>query len=92
MLEIPCPNCGARPAVEFAFVGDAEAVPEPAHDGIEAYRRRLYFHRNEAGWVGELWYHGAGCGRHLSVERHRSTNEVRPARPDGGTGAAGGLR
>jgi sarcosine oxidase, subunit delta len=79
MMLLPCPWCGARNAGEFRYVGESGTRPDPATVTSEQWRRYLYFHVNPCGWVRENWYHGAGCRRYFTVERHTVTNEVRTA-------------
>ncbi|GLZ49076.1 sarcosine oxidase subunit delta [Actinomycetospora sp. NBRC 106375] len=87
-MLLPCPWCGPRNATEFRFGGEAGRRPDPASASPEEWRRYLYFHTNPAGWSTETWYHGAGCRRFLTVERHTVTHEVRAAR-DTATGTTG---
>jgi sarcosine oxidase, subunit beta len=74
-----CPWCGARDASEFRYVGESGNRPDPATVTAEQWRLYLYFHANPRGWVRENWYHGSGCRRFFTVERHTVTNEVRTA-------------
>lgn len=76
MLSIPCPNCGPRAQLEFAYMGAADRT-RPQTDDIASWRRYLYFHPNSAGWTAEHWLHVAGCGGLIRIERERSTNESR---------------
>lgn len=82
MLVIACPHCGPRNSDEFTFNGEVVARPDPATDPA-TWRRYLYMKRNEAGWQSERWFHAAGCRRFLSIERHRTTNEIRSVRDHG---------
>ncbi|MFD0979621.1 sarcosine oxidase subunit delta [Tropicimonas aquimaris] len=76
-MLIRCPLCGPRDLREFSPRGaavtlerpDAEALPEEWH----AY---LHLRDNPAGQSRELWWHGAGCGAWLIVERNTVTHEV----------------
>ena len=80
MFLLPCPWCGPRSATEFRFcggAGEADARPDPATTTPEQWRRYLYFQTNPRGWSTEGWYHGAGCRRYFTAERHTLTNEVR---------------
>ena len=79
MILLPCPWCGPRPAAEFAHRGEARPRPDPATTTPEEWRAYLYLERNACGWVTERWYHRAGCRRHITVQRHTLTNEVREA-------------
>ncbi len=80
MILIPCPWCGPRGSEEFGYVGETTERPEPRTASIEQWREYLYLRRNQAGWTTERWYHRMGCRRHLVVERHATTNEIRRAR------------
>lgn len=77
MILIPCPNCGPRNVGEFRYVGEAIARPDPNSATQEQWRAYLYERSNPAGWVTESWFHRAGCGRFLKVERDTNSNEVR---------------
>lgn len=82
MMLLRCPWCGPRNVSEFRFGGESGTRPDPASATPEQWRRYLYFHTNPHGWSRENWYHGSGCRRYFTVERHTGTNEVRTA---GGT-------
>jgi sarcosine oxidase subunit delta len=77
MMLLPCPSCGNRNVSEFRYVGEAKSRPEPANATPSQWRRYLYFHDNPLGWTRETWYHGAGCRRYFSLERHTGSNQVR---------------
>lgn len=77
MILIPCPNCGPRNVAEFSYDGESTARPDPNTASQEQWRAYLYEKRNPAGWITESWFHRAGCGRFLKVERDTITNEVR---------------
>lgn len=81
MILLPCPHCGPRDAAEFAYVDERQARPDPNRATPQRWRGYLYLRRNPAGWTDELWFHRAGCGRFLTVERHTVTNEVRVRPP-----------
>jgi heterotetrameric sarcosine oxidase delta subunit len=87
MMLLPCPWCGPRSATEFRFCGEAGesgARPDPAAATPEPWRSYLYLHDNPRGWSSESWYHGSGCRRYFTAERHTLTNEVRSSTPAGG--------
>ncbi|MGH3450451.1 MAG: sarcosine oxidase subunit delta [Haloechinothrix sp.] len=85
MMQLPCPHCGPRDAAEFAYVDERQARPDPNRSTPQQWRAYLYLRHNRAGWANELWFHRAGCGRYLTVERHTGTNEVRTcSAPKGG--------
>jgi heterotetrameric sarcosine oxidase delta subunit len=91
VIVIDCPHCGPRESSELVYWGEAEGSSAGEGDGIESWRRALYFRRNHDGWVRERWLHVAGCGRYVEVERHRTSNvSRRPTAPTGDT--AGGDR
>jgi sarcosine oxidase, subunit delta len=79
MMLLPCPHCGTRNVGEFRYVGEATSRPDPATTTPPGWRRYLYFRTNGLGWARESWYHGSGCRRYFTVERHTGTNQVRPA-------------
>ena len=54
MMLLTCPNCGARNVSEFRYVGESKSRPDPETATPEQWRRYLYFHRNPAGWVGQV--------------------------------------
>lgn len=77
MILIPCRHCGPRNSSEFRYTGDGRQRPDPNATTPQEWRSYLYDKRNSAGWATESWYHGSGCRQFFSVERHRTTNEVR---------------
>lgn len=79
MMLVPCPWCGPRNATEFRYGGAAGARPDPVSATPQQWREYLYTQRNPLGWSREGWYHRAGCRRHITIERHTGTNEVRLA-------------
>lgn len=80
MILLPCPHCGPRNVSEFRYAGEASARPDPNATTPEEWRAYLYMKRNPAGWTTEKWFHGTGCRRYFTVERHTVTNEVRETR------------
>ena len=76
-IRIPCPICGERDRREFYYLGSKAYLnrPEDAQwsDAWDAY---LHQRENPAGPVRDLWYHEAGCGAWLSVERSTATHAV----------------
>ena len=76
MLLIPCPWCGPRAQVEFAYGGDA-TLKRPATDAsVEAWAAFVYQRANPAGPHDELWFHGAGCRQWFRVRRDTRTHEI----------------
>jgi heterotetrameric sarcosine oxidase delta subunit len=76
MMLIPCPWCGPRAQVEFAYGGDA-TVQRPA-DGAtaDAQFAYVYLRDNPAGPHRELWQHSAGCRQWFVVERDTRTHRI----------------
>jgi sarcosine oxidase, subunit delta len=72
-LQIPCPNCGARPHTEFAFGGEdrTHAAPDPT-----AEFERVFFPANVEGVQRERWYHALGCRGWFVVIRDTRTNRI----------------
>lgn len=79
MIRVPCPHCGDRDETEFHYGGQAGvAYPEePSALGDEEWASYLFVRSNPRGWLHERWFHGAGCRRWFSVERHTVTDEIR---------------
>ena len=76
-MRITCPNCGERDRREFYYQGDALALDRPAGDaGLEAWDDYLHNRDNPAGETRDLWFHEAGCGAWLVVERNTVTHAV----------------
>lgn len=78
MFRIPCPHCGLRNLSEFRHLPERGARPDPSTATPAQWRGYLYDRNNLADWTAETWFHGAGCRRYLTVERHTVTNDVRP--------------
>ncbi len=87
MLMIPCPWCGTRPHVEFAYGGDATvtrpAEPEAVSD--QEWHDYVYIRDNGRGLHRELWQHVSGCRRWLKVLRDTTTHQVFASAPPDGT-------
>jgi len=77
MIELPCPLCGPRNVSEFRYAGEGGVRPDPETTTPAEWRRYLYMHRNPLGWTKENWYHGSGCRKYFSLERHTETHEMR---------------
>ncbi|HZJ49308.1 MAG TPA: sarcosine oxidase subunit delta [Actinomycetota bacterium] len=90
MILIPCPNCGPRNVSEFRYVGESIARPDPNSATQEQWRAYLYEKSNPAGWMTESWFHRAGCGRFLKVERDTISNEVRAVKLEEAAAGKGG--
>ena len=76
-MRIPCPLCGKRDLREFTPRGADVLLDRPAEDADPAeWHDYLHLRDNPAGLSRELWYHGAGCGAWLVVERDTLTHDV----------------
>lgn len=76
-MRIKCPNCGERDRREFYFLGDAVALDRPSPDaGAEAWDDYLHNRDNPAGDTRDLWFHEAGCGAWIVVERNTVTHAI----------------
>jgi sarcosine oxidase subunit delta len=79
-MRINCPNCGERDRREFYYQGDAVALERPAEDaGLAAWDDYLHNRDNPAGDTRDLWFHEAGCGAWLVVDRNTVTHAVHGA-------------
>ncbi len=79
-MRINCPNCGERDRREFYYQGDAVAMRRPAPDAaLEVWDDYLHNRENVAGDVRDMWFHEAGCGAWLVVERNTVTHAVHTA-------------
>ena len=79
-MRITCPNCGERDRREFYYQGDALALDRPAEDaGLEAWDDYLHNRENPAGDTKDMWFHEAGCGAWLVVDRNTVTHAVHNA-------------
>ncbi len=76
MLLIPCPYCGPRPELEFAYGGEANiARPvDPSALGDDAWGAFLYQRSNPRGPHAERWRHVHGCGRFFNAQRDTVTD------------------
>ncbi len=95
MLLIPCPYCGERPELEFAYGGQAH-IARPADAGAlsdAAWADYLYMRDNPKGPHAERWRHVHGCGRFFNVVRDTASDTIlevylsgqaRPSPPSGG--------
>jgi sarcosine oxidase subunit delta len=79
-MRITCPNCGERDRREFYYQGDALAMDRPAEDaGPAAWDDYLHNRDNRAGDIKDMWFHEAGCGAWLVVDRNTVTHAVNDA-------------
>lgn len=86
-MRIPCPICGERDRREFICRGHATLMHRPETDDPQAWSDWLHLRDNPAGPTRELWYHEAGCGAWLVVDRNTVTHEVIGAALVGGAHA-----
>jgi sarcosine oxidase subunit delta len=77
MLLITCPNCGARPELEFRNVGEAHiARPTFSADiSDQDWVEFLYLRANPKGLIMERWRHVHGCARFFNAVRHTVTDK-----------------
>ena len=76
MLLIPCPHCGDRPEIEFAYGGEAGIArpSDPSALDDAAWAAFLYARSNPRGRHAERWRHVHGCGRFFNVHRNTLTD------------------
>jgi heterotetrameric sarcosine oxidase delta subunit len=78
MLQIPCPWCGERDEVEFAYGGQA-GVPypdDPEALSDEEWGEFLFVRDNPKGPFRERWVHLHGCRRWFDLTRDTLTHEI----------------
>ena len=71
MLLIPCPYCGERPEIEFAYGGQAH-IDRPILPGElddDEWAAFLYERTNAKGVHAERWRHVHGCARFFNALR-----------------------
>ena len=78
MQLIPCPWCGPRDEVEYAYGGEAHVpYPEdPQSMDDEAWARYVFFRANPKGVFAERWCHSAGCRRWFNAVRDTGTHQL----------------
>ena len=81
MLLIPCPHCGERAQVEFAYRGDATRQRPPDGAPDEVWYEYVFLRDNPRGPHREWWLHHGGCGQWIRVTRDTATHEVLGAEP-----------
>ena len=72
-IQIPCPTCGPRPHMEFAFGG--EERPIEAADADEDFAR-VFLPHNVRGVRRERWFHARGCKTWFVVERDTANDAI----------------
>jgi sarcosine oxidase subunit delta len=96
MLLIHCPECGARPELEFSYAGQAHIArpADPSAVELQAWSDYLYGRDNSKGVHAERWRHTHGCGRFFNALRDTRNDqflltyrvgEPRPPVPDAGS-------
>ncbi|HEX4240291.1 MAG TPA: sarcosine oxidase subunit delta [Steroidobacteraceae bacterium] len=80
-MQIPCPYCGTRDALEFTWGGQAAVVrpADPQSCSDEEWCRYLFIRSNPRGPHHERWCHTYGCGQWLDVWRDTLTHVVEHA-------------
>ena len=74
MQIFPCPFCGPRDEIEFHYVGEPKARPEPAGSVSDAeWADYLGFNANAKGAVREIWLHLA-CMEMFVMTRDTALN------------------
>jgi sarcosine oxidase, subunit delta len=78
LLLIPCPYCGPRPELEFAYGGQAhlERPARPDELSDEQWEAYVYLRANSRGPHPERWRHLRGCGRFFNVVRDTTTDRI----------------
>ncbi|HET7043675.1 MAG TPA: sarcosine oxidase subunit delta [Gaiellaceae bacterium] len=77
-MLIPCPWCGERDEVEFAYGGEAGvACPaDPAAVDDDEWAAYLFVRANPKGPFRERWVHAHGCRRWFDLTRDTATHEI----------------
>lgn len=70
-----CPLNGPRNIAEFACLGEAKQMPDPAATSDAAWANWLYLERNPAGEVLEWWMH-TPTNFVFVVRRHTVTDAI----------------
>ncbi|MGR4001437.1 MAG: sarcosine oxidase subunit delta [Alphaproteobacteria bacterium] len=86
MLLIPCPWCGERSEVEFAYGGEADISRPPSPESMSdgEWGVYVYYRKNPKGTHREMWHHIHGCGRYFDLVRDTASNKVYGSSPVGG--------
>lgn len=74
-IQIPCPNCGARPIQEFMY-GEIPVVPETLTDADARDLDRAFMRNNVEGINTERWFHTYGCRRWLTLQRDTRNDQI----------------
>ena len=74
MQIFPCPFCGPRDEIEFHYVGEPKARPEPAGAVSDAeWADYLWFNTNAKGAAREIWLH-LTCMQMFTMTRDTALN------------------
>ncbi len=74
MQIFPCPFCGPRDEIEFHYVGEPKARPEPADSVSDAaWADYLWFNANPKGEAREIWLH-LTCMEMFAMTRDTALN------------------
>ncbi len=74
MQVFSCPFCGPRDEIEFHYVGEPKARPEPAHSGSDAeWAEYLWVNDNPKGHAREIWLH-LTCMEMFALTRDTALN------------------
>jgi sarcosine oxidase, subunit delta len=74
MQIFPCPFCGPRDEIEFHYVGEPKARPEPAGSVSDAaWADYLWFNANPKGEAREIWLH-LTCMEMFAMTRDTALN------------------
>ncbi len=78
MIEIPCPYCGKRDEIEFAYAGEAHIVrpTNTAELTDEQWADYLFNRKNIKGIHLEQWQHSTGCRQFFNVARNTVNNDI----------------
>ena len=87
MLLIDCPNCGARPEIEFRGGGESHIQrPGPHGDTTdEAWADYLFYRTTPKGDHAERWLHAAGCRQRFNLVRCTVSHHITSIYPMGKT-------
>jgi len=80
-MLIPCPWCGDREDVEFAYGGPGGVAYPADPDTVDdpTWARFVFFRANPKGKIAERWVHTAGCRRWFNLVRDTVTHNITPA-------------
>jgi sarcosine oxidase, subunit delta len=74
MQILPCPFCGPRDEIEFHYVGEPKARPEPAGSvSGDEWAEYLWFNDNSKGHAREVWLH-LTCMEMFTLTRDTALN------------------